>query len=73
MWSYEVLLASAGSQSEFEDRCYMLAMETIDRDIVFDMEKSITALIARNCSTLRQEYKVPQVIVKYKFHDCLIT
>lgn len=51
----------------------MLAMETIDRDIVFDMEKSITALIARNCSTLRQEYKVPQVIVKYKFHDCLIT
>ena len=42
----------------------MLAMETIDRDIVFDMEKSITALIARNCSTLRQEYKAPQVFVK---------
>ena len=42
----------------------MLAMETIDRDIVFDMEKSITALIARNCYTLKQEYKVPKVVVK---------
>lgn len=74
MWSYKVLLASTGSQSEFEDRCYMFAMETIDRNIVFDVEKSITALPARNCSALRQEYKVPQAVVKQKrFHDYLIT
>lgn len=74
MWSYNVLLASTGSQSEFEDRCYMFAMETIDRNIVFDVEKSITALPARNCSALRQEYKVPQAVVKQKrFHDYLIT
>lgn len=74
MWSYEVLLASARSQSEFEDRCYMFAMETIDHNIVFDMEKSITALPARNCSTLRQEYKVPQAVVKQnRFHDYVIT
>lgn len=52
----------------------MFAMETIDRNIVFDVEKSITALPARNCSALRQEYKVPQAVVKQKrFHDYLIT
>lgn len=73
MWSCEVFLASAGSQCKFEDRCYIFAMETIDRNIVFDTEKSITALPARNCSILRQEYKVPQAIVKQKFHDYLIT
>lgn len=74
MWSYKVLLASTGSHSEFEDRYYMFAMETIGRNIVFDMEKSITALPARNCSTWRQEYKVPQAVVKQKrFHDYLIT
>lgn len=74
MWSYKVLLARAGSESESEDRCYMFAMETIDHNIVFDMEKSITVLPARNCSTLRQEYKVPQSVVKQKrFHDYLIT
>lgn len=74
MWSYKVLLASAGSKSEFEDRLYMFAMETIDRNIVFDMEKSITALPARNCSALRQEYKAPQAIVKQKrFRNYLIT
>lgn len=43
MWSYKALLASTGSLPESEDRCYMFAMETIDRNIVFDMEKSITA------------------------------
>lgn len=74
MWSYKVILASTGSQSEFEDRCYMFAVETIDRNIVFDMEKSITVLPARNCSTSRQEYKGPQAVVKQKrFHDYLIT
>lgn len=74
MWSDKVLLDSAGLQSEFEDRCYMLAMETIDYNIVFDMEKSITLLLARNCYTLRQEYKVPQAVVKQKsFHYYLIT
>lgn len=74
MWSYKVLLASTGSQSEFGDRCYMFAMETIDRNIVFDMEKSITVLAARNCSTLKQEYKIPQAVVKHKrFHHYLIT
>lgn len=74
MWSYKVILASAGPQSEFEDRCYMFAMETIDRNIVFDMEKSITVLPARNCSASRQEYKGLQAVVKQKrFHDYLIT
>lgn len=52
----------------------MFAVETIDRNIVFDMEKSITVLLARNCSTSRQEYKGPQAVVKQKrFHDYLIT
>jgi hypothetical protein len=74
MWSYKALLASPASQTEFEDRCSACAMETIDRNIVFDMEKSITALTARNCSTLRLEYKAPQAVVKQKgFHDYLIT
>ena len=74
MWLYKVLLASAGSQSEFEDRCHMFAVETIDCNIVFDTEKSITVLPARNCSTLRQEYKVPQSVVKQKrFPDYLAT
>lgn len=74
MWSYKVLWASTDSQSEFEDRCYMFAMETIDCNNVFDMEKSITVLPARNCSTLRQEYKVLQALVKQKrLHDYLIT
>lgn len=49
-------------------------METTDHNIVFDMEKSITLLLARNCSILRQEYKVLQAVVKQKrFHDYLIT
>lgn len=52
----------------------MFAMETMDRNIVFDMEKSITALPARKCSTSSQQYKVPQAVVKQKsFHDYLIT
>lgn len=74
MWSYKVLLASPGSQTEFEDRCSACAVETIDRNIVFDMEKSIRALTARNCSTLRLEYKAPHAVAKQKgFHDYLIT
>lgn len=74
MWAYKVLLASPGSQAELEDRCCACAVETIDRNIVFDLEKSITALAARNCSTLRPEYKAPQAVVKQKgFHDYLIT
>lgn len=74
MWSSAAILASTGSQSKFEDRCSMFAMETMDRNIVFDMEKSITALPARKCSTSSQQYKVPQAVVKQKsFHDYLIT
>lgn len=61
------------SWSPKTDSC-MFAMETTDHNIVFDMEKSITLLLARNHSILRQEYKVPQAVVKQKrFHDYLIT
>lgn len=64
----------AQDQFKFEDRYYMFAMETMDCNTVFDMEKSITALQTRNYSTLRQEYKGPQPHVKQKrLHDYLIT
>lgn len=49
-------------------------METTDQNIVFDMEKSITLLLARNCSTRRQEYEALQAVVQQqRFHDYLIT
>lgn len=64
MWSHKVSLGSAGLQLEFEDKCYRFAMETIDHNIVSDMEKSITLLLAGNCCTLRNEYKILQAVVK---------
>lgn len=53
MWLYKVLLVSVGLKFEFEDRFYMFVMEIIDRNIVFDMEKLIIALLVSNCFVLR--------------------
>lgn len=74
MWLHKVPLSSAGLQPEFEDRCYRFAMEAIDHNSVFDMEKSITLPLAGNYTSLSKEYQVLKPVVKEKkFHNYLIT
>lgn len=46
----------------------------LDHNIVSDVEKSITLLLAGNCHSLRIDYKVLEAVVKEKrFHNYLIT
>lgn len=74
MWSHKVALGKAGLELEFKGRCYSFAMETTDRNIISDIEKSITLLLAGKCYALRKEYKLLQAVVKHKrLHNYLIT